>query len=78
MLVIYIKRPVHKFDLGHLLIQKELQLRKHLLQTPKSQTLNYRRKTVAAGKRTAPAGFIINDPMGKQFHILIYKGNFIQ
>ena len=75
MVMLAVKGPVYKFHLRHLVIQEKLQFLFHQLQITESQLFIHGRKTVAAGKRTASAAFIIYDAVLKFLQILIGKGN---
>ncbi len=57
------------------MIQEKLQFFSYQIKTPETKPFVYRRQAVAAGKRTAPAAFIINDPVVKILQILIWKRN---
>ena len=73
-----IKSSVYKLHLRHFMIDKKLQFPLHQFQIPKSETFINRRKAIAAGKWTAPAGFIINDLILKIFDVIIHKRYFAQ
>ena len=73
MCTITVKSPVYKLYLGNLVVNKKLELFFHHGEIPEPQTFINGGKTVAAGKRTAAAGFIIYDLMLKVFHMVIYK-----
>ena len=60
------------------MIDKKLQFFFYQFQITEPQTLIYRRKTIAARKRTASACLIINNLMFKKLHVLIYKRNLTQ
>ena len=75
MIMPAIKRPVHKLHLRDPMIQEKLKLTLHQLQVPESELLIHRRQTVTAGKRTAPAGLIIDNLMLKILHMMIHKRN---
>ena len=67
MTLFRIKRTVHKLNLRHLLFQEKVQFRKHQLQIPETNRLINGGETVAAGKRTSAAAFIINNAVFKSF-----------
>ena len=58
-----IKGTIDKLHLRHLLFQEKGQLLLHLLRGPEAQAPVNRGQTVAAGKGTAPAALIINNPV---------------
>ena len=70
-----VKGPVHKFYLRHLPVDQELKLSLHQRKIPEPQLFIYGRQTIAAGKRAAPAGFIVYDPVPEIFQIFIDEGN---
>ena len=75
MIVFTVKGPVHKLYLRNLFIQEKLKLFFYKLQIAEPKLFINGRKAVAAGKRTASAAFIINDPVCKILCLLIGKGN---
>ena len=77
MLFVTVKGTVNKFDLFYLLVQEKLQLSFYDCHTPEPKHLLYRRQAVAATERTAPAGFIIDNPVGKILRQIISEGNHI-
>ena len=72
-----VKGPVHEFYLGDLPFQKEIQLLFHQRKAPEPHRLVDGGQAVAAGKGTAAAALIINDPVFKACHILIIKWDLI-
>ena len=76
MIVLAVKGTVHEFHLRNFIVDKKLQLFFHQLNIAKTELLIYRRKTVAAGKRTTSAALIINDPVLKLCKIFICKRYF--
>ena len=79
--VIAVKRPVHKLDLRHFMIQEKLQFLLYQLHASKPHPLIDRRKAITARKRAASARLIIENTILKRHHIFIffiYKRNFIQ
>ena len=70
-----VKGPVHKFHLRNPVFQKIIQFPLYQFQIPETDGFIHRRKTIAAGKRTAPAAFIINDSVFKALQPGIKKGN---
>ena len=66
MVMFTVKGTVYKFHLGYLVIQEKLQFFFFYQgKIPEPQFLINRGQTIAAGKRTPPAAFIINDPITK-------------
>ena len=76
MFLIAVKSPVYKLHLRNLVIQEKLKFLFHQIQISKPKAFIDRRQTVAAGKRTSPAGFIIDDFIFKFINILINERNF--
>ncbi len=74
MAVTAVKGTIHKLYLSRSCIQKVLQFFEYQLQIPKSDLLLNGGKTVAAGKGTAPGGFVINDSVFKVRQPMIGKG----
>ena len=58
-----VKGAVHKFHLGHLSLQKPVQLPLYQGNGPETQRLVHGGQTVGAGKRAASAALIVDDPM---------------
>ena len=73
MCTITVKSPVNKLYLGNLVVNKKLELFFYQGKIPEPKAFINGRKTVAAGKRAAAAGFIIYDLMLKVLHMVIYK-----
>ena len=70
-----VKGSVHKFHLRNPVFQKIIQLLLHQFQLAETDRFVHGRQTVAAGKRTAPAAFIINDSVFKALQPGIQEGN---
>lgn len=75
MAVAAVKSPVHKLDPRHFPVDEKLQFFFYQVKIPEPEFLINRRKAVTTGKGTSPAGFIIQDLMGRQLHFFIYKRN---
>ena len=68
-----VKGPVDEFYLPDPLVQEKLQLLPYRIQIPPADPPLPAGQAVGTGKRAAPAGFIVQDPVGKQRQIPIKK-----
>ena len=73
-----VERPVYKFHLGDLIVQEELQLFFYQIQAAETHLFINGGHAIAAGKRTAPAALIVNDPVFKNAKIPVHKRDLIQ
>ena len=78
MCVIAVKGPVNKLNLGDLFLKEKTQLSFYPVHTAQPHGPVDGRKAIAAAVRTAPGGFVVNDPVIKLFQIPVEKRERVQ
>ena len=76
MVMFAVEGTVYKFDLWNFIVNKKLQLFFYKFNITEPELLIYGRKTVAAGKWTPSAAFIIDDTVFKLCKVAVCKRNF--
>ena len=75
VVMITVKGSVHKFYLLHSIVQKKLQFLLYGCNISEPYTLLNGGQAIAAAKRTATAGFVINDSVLKGGKVIVKKGH---
>jgi hypothetical protein len=74
--MVTVKGSVYKLYLRNLSLKEKIKLLLDQLRIPKPDGFINGGKTVAAGKWTPPAAFVINNPVFKAGNVFIKEGDF--